>query len=131
MNPKEIRWKQRAENFKKAFELLESAIQIQTPSDLEKEGTIQRFEFTFELSWNMLKDYLESKDILESFPRDVLKKAFQYNVITDGEVWIDMLDSRNLLSHAYNKEKATLAYAKITKAFYPALQQLIQWIDAQ
>ena len=75
-NLKEIRWRQRYENLKRAYALYQEGVQREELNRLEKEGLIQRFEYTFELSWKTLKDYLEAKGILVSYPRDVIKEAF-------------------------------------------------------
>ena len=75
MNAKEIRWKQRFQNFEKAFLQFDEAVStIDELSVLEKEGLIQRFEYTFELAWKTLKDYLESQEVEAKFPREVIKK---------------------------------------------------------
>ena len=73
-------------------------------NQLEKEGVIQRFEYCFELAWKSVKDYLEESGIVFAIvaPRQVLKEAFAAKVLSDGQVWIDMLDHRNLLSHTYS-----------------------------
>jgi len=105
-NLKEIRWKQRFTNFDKAFTLYsEGVTSAGTLNRLEKEGLIQRFEYTFELSWKTMKDYLESKGVSVDYPRDVLKEAFAHELIADGEVWMTMLDHRNLMSHTYDEDR--------------------------
>lgn len=92
----DIRWKQRFANLDQAYELLEEALRrgIGSLNQLEKEGLTQRFEYTFELAWKTLKDYLEESGIQLSIvtPREVLKEAFAANVISDGAQWIRMLD---------------------------------------
>ena len=102
----DIRWKQRFQNFKRAFFLLEEALENGASSlnQLEKEGAIQRFEYCFELAWKTIKDYMEScgATFATVTPKTVLKDAFQAKVIEDGQVWIDMLNHRNLLAHTYN-----------------------------
>ena len=86
--------------------LLEEALENGAASlnQLEKEGVIQRFEYCFELAWKTIKDYMEScgATFATVTPKTVLKDAFQAKVIEDGQVWIDMLNHRNLLSHTYN-----------------------------
>lgn len=105
MNYKEIRWKQRFENFENAFLLLEEAVNdFPNLSKLEKEGLIQRFEYTFELSWKTLKDFLESQGVEAKFPREVIKQAFKNELILDGELWLQMLDSRNQMAHTYDEK---------------------------
>lgn len=77
MNAKEIRWKQRFQNFEKAFQQFDEAVStIDKLSVLEKEGLIQRFEYTFELAWKTLKDFLESQEVEAKFPREVIKKLY-------------------------------------------------------
>lgn len=125
MNQKEIRWRQRFQNFKKAYSQFHSAvIIIDELSDLEKEGVIQRFEYTFELAWKTLKDYMESQEVEAGFPREVIKKAFHYGLIEDGEIWMDMLEKRNLMAHTYNEERFKLALKKIQESYYDAITQV-------
>ena len=107
---KDIRWEQRFSNYRKALAQLEKAIKLNeegTLSELEEQGLIQSFEFTYELGWNTMKDYLEyhgSTNISGS--RDTIKEAFKVGVITDGEGWMDMIESRIKTSHTYNEEIA-------------------------
>lgn len=122
---KEIRWRQRFQNFEKAFNQLKSAVELYPDlSDLEKEGLIQRFEYTFELAWKVLKDYLQGKNVDAKFPRDVIKQSFHYELIAEGEVWMDMLEKRNLIAHTYNEENFKLAVATITSSYFDVLDQL-------
>jgi len=94
---KDIRWKQRFHNFKNAFSFLSKAISLAAPSEIEEAGIVQAYEFTFELAWKTLKDYLEFNNIAVKFPRDVIKESFRYELIDNGEIWLDMLDKRNRL----------------------------------
>ncbi|MDX2130384.1 MAG: nucleotidyltransferase substrate binding protein [Chloroherpetonaceae bacterium] len=120
---KDIRWKQRFENFSKAFHQLEKAIQtVSNPSDLEKEGIIQRFEFTHELSWKVMKDFLEEKGIREIIgSKDAVRLAFQNGIITNGEVWMEMIETRNKTVHSYLEEILNQEYKKIREKYYPLL----------
>ncbi|MDK2919774.1 MAG: hypothetical protein PWQ37_2507 [Candidatus Petromonas sp.] len=125
MNQKDIRWRQRFENFSKAYCQFSSAISdFDKLSVLEKEGLIQRFEYTFELAWKTLKDYLESQEVKVNFPREVIKAAFHYGLIEDGDVWMDMLEKRNLMAHTYNEERFKLAVKKIKESYYKAISQV-------
>ncbi|HHU31500.1 MAG: nucleotidyltransferase substrate binding protein [Zhaonellaceae bacterium] len=125
MNHKEIRWQQRYENFDKAFKQFKTAIlDFAKLNDLEKEGLIQRFEYTFELAWKTLKDYLEAEGVVATFPREVIKGAFHYELIKDGDTWMDMLEKRNLLAHTYNEERFKYAVRKIKDEYYEALAQV-------
>ena len=126
-NLKNIRWRQRFQNLNKAFEQLQRGLLIKTPSDIEQQGIIQSFEFTFELSWKTMKDYLESQGVACQFPRDVIKQAFQYRLISAGEIWLDMLGKRNLLSHTYDEKIASEAYRSIKCEYAPQIKELVQW----
>lgn len=122
---KVLRWRQRFQNLDRAFGQLTSAVdRISELSDLEKEGLVQRFEYTFELSWKTLKDYLASNGVDAKFPREVVKQAFHYDIIENGDIWMDMLEKRNLIAHTYNEENFKLAVSAIVSSYYPALKQL-------
>jgi len=101
------RWIYRFDNYKRAFLLLREAIETleeRELTQLEKEGIIQRFEYTWELAWKVLKDYLDSQGvILEKItPASVIKASFEAKIIQDGDIWMKVLDARNKMSHTYN-----------------------------
>ena len=102
----EIRWQYRFRNFSRAYSLLREALEteIEELNQLEREGIIQRFEFTFELSWQLLKDRMEYDGmvIFSVTPRNVIREAVSAGIIDEGETWIDMLIDRNRTSHTYN-----------------------------
>lgn len=130
----DIRWKQRFENFERAFILLRNVFDKEGEfSELEKEGIIQRFEYTFELAWKTLKDYLESSGIVfeEITPRTVIKQAFESNIIKDGELWIKMLIQRNLLSHTYNQERFNEAIKKIQSEYIDLLDDFYMFLKGK
>ena len=108
MKKEDIRWQQRFQNFERAFKLLRSVVEEQADgkelNQLEKEGVIQRFNFTIELAWKTLKDKMESDGLSFELvsPKVVLKKAFQANYINDIEIWLAMVQDRNLMSHTYD-----------------------------
>lgn len=120
----DVRWKQRFQNFENAFLFLQRAEKLGVYDELQSAGLIQSFEFTFELAWKTLKDYLELQGIVVQFPRDVIKESFTTKLIEDGHVWIKMLDKRNELTHTYNQEQAKHAVTIIRKEYYPALEQV-------
>jgi nucleotidyltransferase substrate binding protein (TIGR01987 family) len=125
MNEKENRWRQRFQNFEKAYGQFHAAIlDFEKLNILEKEGLIQRFEYTFELAWKTLKDYLESQEVVVRFPREVIKAAFHYELIQDGDMWMDMLEKRNLLAHTYDEERFNFAVTKIKEDYYKAIAQV-------
>ncbi|NOQ25959.1 MAG: nucleotidyltransferase [Bacteroidales bacterium] len=132
MNNKDIRWKQRFENFEKAFIQLKDAVsRYESLDDLSKEGLIHRFEYTFELAWKTLNDYLESNGVISKFPREVLKNAFQAELINNGEIWIDMLEKRNLLAHTYDKKNFNDALQIILKLYYPEMLNLFLFLKSE
>ncbi len=128
---KTIRWKQRFQNLVKALTLLEKGLAIEHPTDIEQQGIIQSFEFTFELSWKTLKDFLESQGVACQFPKEVIKKAFQHEIIAKGEIWLEMLGKRNLPAHTYDGKLASEAYRLIKEKFAPEIQQLVKWLRKQ
>lgn len=125
-----MRWKQRFENFKKAFNELNEAIELKRSrelSKLEKQGLIQAFEYTHELAWNTLKDYFNYQGTINiTGSRDASREAFKRNLITDGEVWMDMIQSRNLTSHTYNQTTADAIVKKIDEDYFDQFKSLIQ-----
>lgn len=122
---KKIRWEQRFQNLTKAHSQLHKGVKRTKLNELEEQGIIKSFEFTFELAWKTLKDFLEAKGSSVSFPRDVIKEAFQQNLISDGELWLKMLENRNLLSHTYDEKKANEALLLIRSAYEPAIEELV------
>ncbi len=117
---KDIRWVQRFANYRKAFAQLKKFIEKGKLSDLEEQGLIKAFEYTFELAWNTMKDYIEyqgnGNNITGS--RDTLRQSFKAGLITNGQSWMDMLASRNLTSHSYNEETANEIVDSITSTYY-------------
>ena len=106
----DVRWHQRLQSFHKAFSRLSEGARLageRELSPLEKQGLIQAFEFTHELAWNVLKDYLDTQGIQDVVgSRGATREAFKNGLIADGEVWMDMIKSRNQTSHTYNEETA-------------------------
>lgn len=129
--PNDVRWKQRFENFDRAVLLLREPFErpIEGLSDLEKAGTIQRFEMAIELAWKVLKDYLENEGVVIQplTPRNVIKEAFAARLLSDGQIWIDMLDQRNLLSHTYDKNTFEKIITAIHVRYLPALLEAHDW----
>jgi nucleotidyltransferase substrate binding protein (TIGR01987 family) len=126
--PEDVRWKQRFQNFNLALTTLSEAHALahaRPLTKLEAQGLIQGFEFTHELSWNVLKDYLEA----QGFPniigsRNATRQAFKEALIENGEVWMDMIKARNLTSHTYNLDVAQQISSDILQRFYPAFIQM-------
>ena len=124
----DIRWKQRFENYLRAFETLRRAVYLSRQrdlSELEQQGLIQGFGFTHELAWNVLKDYLENTGISGIIgSKGATREAFKNGLIVDGESWMEMIKSRNLSSHTYNQETAEAMVTNILSRFYPAFEQM-------
>lgn len=120
----DIRWKQRFNNFNRALQTMTEAVDLAAQRDLsrlEQQGLIQGFEFTHELAWNVLKDYLEDQGYVQIIgSKNATRIAFKNTLISEGEVWMDMIKARNLSSHTYNNEVSEAIAADILKRFYPA-----------
>lgn len=127
MPQEDIRWVQSLHNFEKAMGHLESALKIENPDMIQKAGMIQFFEMSFELAWNMLKDYLEDQGFTDTrSPRGALKKAFEIGLIQNGHDWMDLLTDRNLTVHTYDEQKATDMEMLIKQHFFPLLLSLLK-----
>ena len=122
MSEEDNRWKQRFQNFQKAFVLLEEAINLyhnKGLSDLEVQGLIQRFEFTHELAWNVIKDYFEYQGNTQiTGSRDATREAFNKGLVENGEGWMEMIKSRNQSTHTYNETVAENLKNNITNIYY-------------
>jgi nucleotidyltransferase substrate binding protein (TIGR01987 family) len=123
---KDIRWKQRFQNFERAFLFLRESSLQESHSTLEIAGLVQAFEFTFELGWKTLKDYLEAKGVDVNYPRDTIKEAFASGLIVDGHVWIEMLDKRNEFAHTYNEAVAEKAKTLLLEHYLAPIEQVYQ-----
>ena len=127
---KDIRWEQRFVNYKKALSQLQKFINKGELSELEEQGLVKAFEYTYELAWTTLKDFLEYRGQTDIYgSRDAIRKAFQLNLIDDGENWMDMLKSRNKTSHTYNKETAEEICQAVKNIYYSLFQQLESRLD--
>ena len=124
----DIRWQQRFANYQNALGQLNAAVELTKQrelSDLEKQGLIQAFEYTHELAWNCLKDFLQyqgTQDIYGS--RDATRKAFEVGLVTDGSQWMNMIASRNRTSHTYNKETAEQILEAVINHYQPLFVEL-------
>ena len=127
MENQDIRWKQRFQNFSRAFMLLREAIEMdyEKMDTMQKEAFVQRFEFTFELAWKTLKDVMEADGILfeKISPRYVIRDAFQYKYIDNPELWMKMVDDRNLMSHTYNFSTIELVLNEVRAKYYDELDK--------
>ncbi len=137
----DIRWKQRFSNYLKAIEKMEESVSYinsnyknfglktefeeadQIVFELIQEGLIQRFGYTHELAWNVMKDYAEYQGNSSlGGSRDSTREAFKLQLISDGDTWMDMIASRNKTSHTYNEEIADEIYRKIISEYFPLFE---------
>lgn len=124
------RWKERKKEFSKALERLKEALK-EEETEIVIDGVLHRFEFTFELAWKTMKDYLEYMGVISKIgsPREVIKSCFEYGLIEDGEEWIKMMLSRNALSHLYDEETSGEIYSDIEDKYIELLNKLNEKID--
>ena len=130
-NLKDIRWKQRFENFDKSYKSLNKYAKQPITTELERAGIIQFFEMTFELAWKVLKDYLEAQEYLVKSPRETVKQAFQIGLIDNGHVWMDALSNRNLTTHTYDEELANKMTNEIITMYLPELDKMYEKLSKE
>jgi nucleotidyltransferase substrate binding protein (TIGR01987 family) len=128
MNNQDIRWLQRFSNYEKALNQLRNAVQLAKKrelSELEQQGMIQSFEYTHELAWKTLKDFLEDKGYKDIYgSKDTIRLAFKTGLIQNGEIWMDMIVNRNQTSHTYNEETSQKIVNNIKKKYFVEFQAL-------
>ncbi len=128
MDTNDIRWKQRFQNFEMAFQRLKEAVELPNLNELEKNGLIQRFEFTLDLSWKVLKDFLEEKGFsFKPSPKDTLRLAQESGFIDYAQELIDGLDMRNILSHDYSGKKFLDSEKKFRDETFPVIEKLYKF----
>ena len=120
------RWENRLESYKRALMRLEEACEANNPDDIHKDGTIKRFEFTFELAWKLLKDYAEEELAFADInsPTKAIEIGLSTKLIASADVWELMKKARNTTLHDYSEEYANKLHPDVKEQFLPALQQL-------
>jgi nucleotidyltransferase substrate binding protein (TIGR01987 family) len=131
----DVRWKQRFANYKKALSQLTAQIEkVPDPSaadDTSILATIQAFEFTFELAWQTLKDFLEDQGFKDLYgSKNTIRRAFERGLLTEGQKWMDMIDSRNNSTHTYDEDTAGTIYADIRNVYYPKFLELKEKLES-
>lgn len=130
---KDVRWIQRFSNYKKALEQLADAVALSEKrelSKLEKQGLIQSFEYTHELAWKTLKDFIESRGNAEIFgSKDVSREAFKLGIIENGDIWMSMVKSRNLTSHTYDEATTEEIVKLILTGYFTEFKELKAKLD--
>ncbi len=123
MSSEDVRWQQRFANYKKALERLSSAVSLANErelSELEEQGVIKSFEYTHELAWNVMKDYLEYQGSVNlRGSRDAIREAFKFNLVEKGELWMSTLKSRQETVHTYNEPMAKSVLELIKDQYLP------------
>ena len=126
----DIRWKQRFQNFEKAFLALKEVTEIAAPTEIEIDAAVQRYEIAFELAWKPLQDYLEEQGYTDfKGPKRVLVKAFQDGLLDNGELWMTMHEARNVLSHTYDYDKSRLIFKDIAGRYAGAFESLYKRLN--
>ena len=120
------RYEERREDLKNAYERLKEGLAIENPDDLQLDGILQRFEFTFELAWKTVKDYLEYMGITNKVgsPRDNIQAGFKQGIIENGEIWIEIMLARNELSHLYDEQTSRKIYDNIKNSYIKEFKKL-------
>lgn len=125
ISSQDIRWKQRFQNYEKVFKRLSHAIEVvkATPDDdLLQSGLVQTYEYTFELAWKTLKDYLTLEGFEVRSPRETIRQGFQSGYIMNGEDWLQALADRNLTTHIYDDEIIIRVLSDIFERYFFLLQ---------
>jgi nucleotidyltransferase substrate binding protein (TIGR01987 family) len=127
----DIRWKQRFSNYRKALAQLRRFFEKPTLNELEQQGLIKAFEYTYELAWNVMKDYFvyEQAHITITGSRDAIRAAFQSGLVEDGHHWMDMISSRISSVHTYNEEIAQDIIQKITHTYFRLFERFEQKME--
>lgn len=124
------RFSQKKEDFLNALDRLQEALQ-QEPTELVIDGTLHRFEFTFELAWKLIKSHLEYMGVAETTgsPRETIQNGFKQGIIENGEEWINMMLSRNSLSHIYDEKTSREIYNKIKNNYINLFTRLRERLE--
>lgn len=128
MENQDIRWKQRFENYKKAYSQFNKFLSKKDLNELEKQGLVQSFEYTHELAWNLMKDFLQYEGIQNLIgSRSTTREAFNKGIISDGQTWMNMIESRNKTVHLYEENILNDELDKIINQYAILFQELLQY----
>lgn len=123
-----IRWQQRFQNLEHAFLKLKEGVHKKKYTELEQAGLIQYFEFTFELCWKTMKDFLESEGFTVTSPRDTLKQAYQSGYIKEGKKWMEALEDRNLTAHTYDETSCRKVEKLIKTRYFSMIEEVYSFL---
>lgn len=118
------RFEQVKSDFVNALNALEQST-IEAKSDLEIDGMIQRFEFTYELLWKLLKLYLEQEGIIAKTPRECFKEAYRLGLLTNEEKSLKMIDDRNMSVHLYDRTSSRDIFQRIKIDYVRIFQEIL------
>ncbi len=131
----DIRWKQRFHNFENSRTQLYNACYSYQKEPFNKQlqiGLISSFEFTFKLAWKTVRDYLIYQGVRDvTFPREVIKKGFSYEIIEDGQMWINIIGDTALIEYSSNEELIGTAISHITPSYMKAVDQVYDYFRKQ
>lgn len=125
----DVRWRQRFSNFQKAIQQLKEFMEKPELNKFERQGLIQCFEYTFELAWKTMKDYLEEQGFSVMSPRMTIQTGFQVQLVQNGHIWIDALEKRNLMAHTYDERLTDEAEQLIRTSYYTMLQEFYDYLE--
>lgn len=129
---KDIRWEQRFSNYRKALSQLKEFFDGSDLNRREEQGLVKSFEYTYELAWQTLKDFLEYQGVTGLIgSRDTFRRSFEDGLLADGHLWMEMIKSRNKTSHTYNEETAREIIKEIQTVYYPAFLELESTLSAK
>ena len=131
----DVRWKQRFSNYKKSLGVLKRGLELEKErelSELERGGFIQAFEFTQELSWKVIKDFIEEKGGGEKIygSKDAVRQGLNRGLLSSGEIWMKMIEARNISCHTYDEAGSKNLVKNITENFIPCFVELENTLDA-
>lgn len=124
-----LRWQQRLSNFKMALDSLSEGLEQNDFNDLEKNGVIQRFEFTYEMAWQTLQDFLEHKGYQVKGPKPVIRQAFEDGYITNWRGWHDLHEDRQKTVHTYDEAKSEAIFLAVKEVYWKLLADLYQVLE--
>lgn len=127
----EIRWKQRFDNFEKSFILFKRLVSLEEYDEIERLAFVKSFEMVFELSWKLLKDYLELEGFIVKSPRQTIKQAFEISLIKKGDIYLKALEIRNNLAHRYDDEYSNEVISFIKCEFIEELDELYMFFKGR
>ena len=118
------------ENFKKAFNKLKEFVETDNGSEKDRSAIINAYQYTFELFWKTLQKYMKEQELLDELgPASVIRTAFQYNIIENGEIYMNMLKDRNLITHTYKEDVAEDIHNSIKTEYIKELENFIKYFD--